>query len=224
VNETSGRAIFGPETVFKGRIRRGRHVEIHGQVEGEIASAHVIIGPSGVFRGTLRAATTDVQGRMEGELLTKSLLRIGASGSVNGKIQYGTIEMAPGADLTAELRNVPPTLTGDRQITVHRGRSTIITREDLEAIDPDDAPEDLTFTVARTSAGHIANRTAPAASIQTFTQADLDANRIVFQHDGSTGGEASVAVTLADDEGATAGTAQQIKVSVVEIPDRRAGL
>ena len=224
MSDTSGRAVFGPETAFRGRIRRGRHIEIHGRVEGEIASAHVLIGPGGHFRGILRTGTVEVQGQIEGEIFAKSLLRIGANGAVHGKIQYGAIEMAPGADLVADLRNVPPTLAGDLSISVHRGRTAVITREDLEAIDPDDAPEDLTFTVGRLSGGHVAERGAPSHAIATFTQADLDAGRIVFQHDGSGGDQASIEVTLADSDGASAGTAQTIRVTVVDIPDRRAGL
>ncbi|MEL6226885.1 MAG: cadherin-like domain-containing protein, partial [Pseudomonadota bacterium] len=70
----------------------------------------------------------------------------------------------------------------------------------------------------------IALRNAPAVGIAKFTQADLNAGKIVFQHDGSTGDAASFDVSVRDDDGASAGTAQTVKVQVAELIDRRAGL
>ena len=52
--------------------------------------------------------------------------------------------MEMGADLSAELRNVPPRLSGDLDITVRRGKSVVVTTEDITTIDPDDTPDNLT--------------------------------------------------------------------------------
>ncbi|MEO1694510.1 MAG: polymer-forming cytoskeletal protein [Pseudomonadota bacterium] len=221
MSDTTGLAIIAADTEFEGRITGARRVEIAGRVTGEIAARHVTILPGGHFTGRVMSASADVAGTLEGEVFVKQLIRIASTGVVHGDVQYGAIEMAPGGDLAASLRNVPPTLAGDGEMSVHRGRSAIVTRDDLRAIDPDDAPEDLTFSVQRTHGGHIGFRNAAAVSITSFTQADLNAGRILFQHDGSGDADASFAVTVADDDGATAGTAQTVKVSVVALPDRR---
>ncbi|MEO1650164.1 MAG: cadherin-like domain-containing protein [Pseudomonadota bacterium] len=224
MTDLSGIAVFGSDTEFQGRIRDGRVVEIRGAVEGELSSQHVIIQPGGRFLGRLVAGSAEIHGELRGEVFVKSLIKIGETGLVEGKVQYGAITMAPGGDLVADLYNVPPTLSGDFEVSVHRGRSAVITRDDLRAVDPDDAPEDLTFEISRTAHGHVALRNAPAVGIAKFTQADLNAGKIVFQHDGSTGDAASFDVSVRDDDGASAGTAQTVKVQVAELVDRRAGL
>ena len=221
MDSPNGRAVLGPDIVFRGRIRNARIVEIHGYVEGEVTAKHILVARGGRFFGTMQALTAEILGDAQGEIFVKSLVRIGETGIVSGKVQYGSIAMAPGGELTAELRNVPPTLTGDFEISVHRGRSAILTRADLRAVDPDDAPEDLTFTVGRVLGGHVGLKGNPLAAIATFTQADLDAGRVLFQHDGSAANDAGFEISVADDDGATAGTPQTVKVEVQDLPERR---
>ena len=74
---------------------------------------------------------------------------------MNGHVRYGQLAMEMGADLSAELRNVPPRLAGDLDITVKRGKSVIITTEDITAVDPDDTPDHLTYTVTKPRNGFI---------------------------------------------------------------------
>ncbi|MGF1650813.1 MAG: cadherin-like domain-containing protein [Hyphomicrobiaceae bacterium] len=220
MEETKGVARFGVGTIFRGKVRKARAVDIAGEVEGEISSARVIVRPGGLFVGVLRVDEADIAGEIKGDLFVRSVLRIGATGRVIGKVQYGAITLSEGGELVADLHNVPPRLAGDLDLTVHQGRAVAITPEDLAAIDPDDAPEDLTFLVSRPAGGHVAFASAPATAIERFTQADIDAGHIVFQHDGATAEKASFEVRVRDDSGATSGASQLVSVTVVPLPDR----
>ena len=122
--------------------------------------------------------------------------------------------MEAGAELSADMRNVPPAIAGDLNLTVKRGQSVPITPEDLTAIDPDSPAQSLIFTVTTPLNGFVARASASSAPIERFSQTDLQARGVVFVHDGSDGRAASFDVIVTDDAGATSGTAQTVHVAV----------
>jgi cytoskeletal protein CcmA (bactofilin family) len=207
-------AIIQEDTIIKGKIRNGRQIEIRGYVEGELAAEDVRVAQGGTFYGTLKSDRADVSGSVQGEVFVKNLISIRSSGSVNGKVRYGQLAMEMGADLSAELKNVPPKLAGDLDITVRRGKSVIITTEDVTAIDPDDTPDHLTYTVSEPTNGFVALSGQAGMAVFSFTQADIEAGRVLFVHDGSRGNSASFSLVVADDSGATSGRSQTVQVHV----------
>jgi cytoskeletal protein CcmA (bactofilin family) len=207
-------AIIQEDTVIKGKIRNCRQMEIRGYFEGELNAEEVNVHQGGTFYGTLKSDRADVAGSVQGEVFVKNLINIRSTGAVNGQVRYGQLAMEMGADLTAELRNVPPRLSGDLDITVKRGRNVVVTTEDITAIDPDDTPDNLTYTVSKLVNGFVALLTDKGAAVDSFTQADIEAGRVLFVHDGSSGTSASFDVMVTDDSGATSGRAQTVTVHV----------
>ena len=122
--------------------------------------------------------------------------------------------MEAGGSLSAEVRNVPPTLAGDLDLTVARGRSVAITLEDLHAVDPDDDARDLVFSVSNPRNGFVSLASAPGRPAAKFTQADLEGGRVSFAHDGTATQAASFDVVVTDHSGATSGRPQTVKVTV----------
>ena len=207
-------AIIQEDTIIKGKIRNCRQMEIHGFVEGELAAESVLVHQGGTFYGTLKTDQADVAGSVQGEIFVKNLISIRSSGSVNGQVRYGQLAMEMGADLSAELRNVPPRLAGDLDITVKRGKSVIITTEDITAVDPDDTPDHLTYTVSNQRNGFASLSAQAGTPIVNFTQADIEAGRVLFVHDGGDSTAASFDVIVEDDSGATSGASQTVHVHV----------
>jgi VCBS repeat-containing protein len=77
------------------------------------------------------------------------------------------------------------------------GNTKTITTSNLSASDPDDAPTDRTFTVtAAPSNGRIL---VGGTQDGSFTQADLENNRIAYEHDGSNRTTDDFTFTLSDD-------------------------
>jgi cytoskeletal protein CcmA (bactofilin family) len=209
-----GVLVVREDTIIKGEIRNCRQAEIYGYVEGNVAAGNLLIHEGGKCLGTVKAESAEVHGMLQGDVVIKNLINIRSSGSVNGNVQYGQLAMETGGELSAEVRNVPPTLGGDLDLTVDKGRSVRVTLEDLNAVDPDDDAKDLTFTVSRATNGFVALAGAPARPIAKFSQAELQDGRVLFMHDGTNTQIASFDVVVADHAGATSGAPQTVKVHV----------
>jgi cytoskeletal protein CcmA (bactofilin family) len=206
--------VVQEDMIIKGEIRNCHQAEIYGYVDGDLAADNLLIHKEGRCYGKVKTDSAEIHGTLQGEVVVKNLINIHSSGSVSGNVQYGRLAMEEGGNLSAEVRNVPPTLGGDFDLKVDRGRSVAITLEDLSAFDPDDEAKDLTFTVSNARGGFVSLKTAPAKPVTHFTQADLQSRKVNFTHDGSSTSMASFDVVVADHTGATSGAPQTVKVAV----------
>jgi cytoskeletal protein CcmA (bactofilin family) len=209
-----GVLIVGEDMIVKGEIRNCRQMEVYGYVEGDVAAQSLLVHRGGRCYGTVKTDQAEIHGTVQGDVVVKHLINIRSSGSVTGNVQYGQLAMEVGANLSAEVRNVPPAIAGDLDLTVVKGRSVTVTLEDLNAVDPDDDAKDLTFAVSRSTNGFITLSGTPAKPVAKFTQADLQSGRVLFMHDGTDTKVASFDVVAADHAGATSGAPQTVKVQV----------
>jgi hypothetical protein len=116
--------------------------------------------------------------------------------------------------LSADVRNIPPTLAGDMKMTVSKGKAVRLTVDDLTAIDPDDEKSDLTFAVSDMRHGFVVHVDDPKVAAQSFTQEELEKGSIVFVHDGKDSKSASFAVSVTDKAGASSGAPRTVEVDV----------
>lgn len=214
--DNSGILVVTQDTVIRGvtDMRNCRKLEVHGYVEGDVSAASVLVHKTGRVFGTMRTDTAEVHGTVQGDVTVKHLIDIRSSGHVSGNVKYGKLALEMGGNLSAEVRNVPPSLGGDLNLEVPKGRSVPITLQDLTALDPDDAAKDLKFTVTKASNGFVALVSAPQRAITAFTQADLESGSVAFKHDGTNTSTAGFDVMVADRSGATSGAARTVSVAV----------
>ncbi len=215
MNTQAGVMVVSAETAIKGSIRRCRRLEVHGYVNGEVVADEVIVHSGGRIDGKVKGRNTSVAGTIAGDVVVDGLLTISQTGSVNGTVQYGKLAMEAGADLIAEVRNIPPRLEGDFEISVQRGRTARITLADISAVDPDDAASALVFEVSNEQHGAVAMMGDRGRPAKTFTQADLIGGRVSFVHDGSAQSDAGFDVLVRDASGGTSGDPKSVKVTVV---------
>ncbi len=107
------------------------------------------------------------------------------------------INYLSGGDVTlTEAGNTAPTEAANTGITVNEGSTNVIAQANLEFTDTEQAAGDLTYTLDTVPAngtlwidadnsGTINNVEAALLVGGTFTQADIDANRLSYVHDGS---------------------------------------
>ncbi len=214
MEDTSRILIIREDTFLKGDIRNAGLIEVFGYVEGEIAGDLLIVQPGGRCFGRVKVEQADIHGTLQGDILVRQSMNIRSSGEVVGNVKYGKLAMEMGGQLTAELRNIPPSISGDLDLAVNKGRAVRITLQDLSALDPDDTASHLTFTVSQVRNGFVALASDPVHPVDTFTQADLEQGTGMFRHDGTDEPRASFAVIVADRAGATSGTAQTVNVAV----------
>jgi cytoskeletal protein CcmA (bactofilin family) len=208
--------IIAEDMTIRGDIRNGGLVEVRGYIEGSISAERLLVHETGRVYGMVKAENADVNGRLQGTVLIRDLINIGNSGAVRGDVRYGKLALAGGGDLDANVRNVPPEVHGDLNLTVKRGHMVRVTTADLSAVDPDSAAASLAFAVSNSSAGYVARADAPQTPIASFAQTDLEAASIVFVHDSSAGPRASFDIVVADQAGATSGAPKTVSVTVFD--------
>ena len=112
--------------------------------------------------------------------------------------------------VTVTAGNDAPAIAGDLALTVPEGGSVALAGADLSASDVDDDDETLSWTVPAAgetgapAAGHLALSAAPGTAVTSFTAVQLSDGEVVYVHDGTETESDSFAVTVADDDGATA--------------------
>ena len=214
VTDNPGVLVLKDDAILKGEVRKCRQLHVYGYFEGAIAADTLVVHEGGRCYGTVRSNTADIAGQVQGDVFINNLISIRATGDVAGNVHYGQIAMQHGASLHADMRNVPPTIAGDLNVSVHRGGSVVVTTMDLTALDPDDTPDHLVYQISNVRNGYLAFAGRPAAAVAGFTQADLAAGQIMFVHDG-TSAAASFDAVVADHTGATSGAAKTVSVEVI---------
>jgi archaellum component FlaF (FlaF/FlaG flagellin family) len=112
--------------------------------------------------------------------------------AVQGSPVEVALATANGVGITINFQaNKPPTVTTSPLTVAPLGRKTI-TGDLLNATD-DETPDEIVYTVTNTSA------LQGTLSVETFTQADIDAGKLVYTHTGSGGGSFTFSVTDGQD-------------------------
>lgn len=214
MSDNRGLLIIGEGAVLKGDVKSGRRVEIWGYVEGGVTASEVVVKEGGKLFGQVKSDSAEVRGTLQGDVRVQQLIAIKSTGVASGHIKYGRMSMEEGGELIANVRNIPPSIGGDLDLTVSKGRAVRITLADLNALDPDDKPEDLTFEISNTANGFVTLDTMPKQPVSTFSQADLESGRVYFAHDGSEAATAKFDVTVTDLSGASSGVAKTVNIAV----------
>ena len=175
--DTTGVLVIGADAVLTGDVKGAKAVEIYGVIDGGVSAGDVTVRQGGKLNGWIKSDTSTVEGVLKGDVRVQQLITIRSTGSVEGNVKYGRLAMDEGAELTASVRNVPPSLGGDLDVTVKRGRTVKITPSDLKAIDPDDAPDALTFKVSNVVGGMITQSGAPGPRSRS-SSATMTARRL----------------------------------------------
>jgi hypothetical protein len=101
-------------------------------------------------------------------------------------VSDGWLSSAPdAANITFVNMNDAPTLVANAGTAIDFGASQAITSGELSAFDPDNAPGQIVYSVtAPPAAGRLEFADASGNAISSFTQADLEAGRVVYVHGG----------------------------------------
>ena len=90
--------VIGPKTTVKGDLIGDEDLLVEGTVEGQIRITRDLrIGPTGVVKATVQAATVVVSGELVGDCAATARVEIQASGRLMGNIRAPKIVIAEGA-------------------------------------------------------------------------------------------------------------------------------
>ena len=96
-------SIIGEGATINGTIKGNNEISIQGSVEGDIECKNLMVGKSGTLKGKIKTDSLSVEGNIEGELSVKGLLKLMSSGTISGKIAYGSLQIHEGGKLMGEL-------------------------------------------------------------------------------------------------------------------------
>lgn len=97
-SSSTSTSLIGNGTTLKGDISSNGDLRIDGKLIGNIHStAKVVIGANGVVEGDINGVQADIMGRVNGTIKVKELLQLKASGTVNGNIHAGKLQIEPAA-------------------------------------------------------------------------------------------------------------------------------
>ena len=107
------------------------------------------------------------------------------------------------AAIEVKIDTTPPTISGDLGITVNKSGMVVLTTADFQAVDLNNTPGELTFSVSNPTHGHIELLANPGSAITSFTEVDLEAGHVIFVHDGSDTTQATFKVSVSDGAAST---------------------
>jgi cytoskeletal protein CcmA (bactofilin family) len=92
-------AVIGPNMLIIGKVQSSEDLYVDGEVRGtlEAENCRLTIGPNGKANAGARAREVDVQGRIEGDVVTDEKISIRKGGQLVGDIKAAGIVIEDGA-------------------------------------------------------------------------------------------------------------------------------
>ena len=94
-------------TIAKGSTITGDIVSdgdfrIEGTIEGNVKTpGKVVLGRTGIIKGTLTSANADIEGKFSGKLILTDTLSLKATAYVEGEVEVAKLAVEPGATFNA---------------------------------------------------------------------------------------------------------------------------
>ena len=127
----------------------------------------------------------------------------------------GTVTSAT-FNVTVTPQNDEQVLAANLPLIVNEGAAATISSGNLLTTDPDHAPSQLVYTITTGPSRGVV--LLSGAATVTFTQDDIDAGRISYQHDGTEGASDSFGFIVDDGQGTASGGTFQINVAPINDP------
>ena len=123
----------------------------------------------------------------------------GAAPSYSLAASDGTVSAAPSPVVIGTFTHVndAPVILADT-LTVSKGGTVVLSSSNIDTVDPDNTPAQLTYMVGSATGGRFELVAAPGVAITSFTQAQINAGAVQFVHDG---GEAAPSYSLGVGDG-----------------------
>ena len=102
--DNSSCLTVGKNISLSGEITSCDKLVVEGNVEVKLTNARIIeIASNGVFRGSAKVETAEINGCFEGELEVKGVLKIQQEGRVSGSVRYGKIVIESGGEISGDM-------------------------------------------------------------------------------------------------------------------------
>ncbi len=94
--ETAPSTLIGVDSSIRGELHSKGTIRVDGAFEGNIHADWVIVGQSGLIRGSVTSRCAIVRGRVEGTIRSSEATEISTKGQVHGDIITKKLSIAEG--------------------------------------------------------------------------------------------------------------------------------
>ena len=102
----SGRSHIGETLQLEGDLRSSGSVDVAGLINGNVFVSEMVITETGSVRGTLEAATIEINGHVEGKISADTII-VGQTAVIKGDIFFkNTLKTEEGADIDGYIKRV----------------------------------------------------------------------------------------------------------------------
>ncbi len=89
-------------SIITGDIVSDGDFRIEGTIQGNVKTpGKVVIGRTGIIKGTLTSANADIEGKFSGKLILTDTLSLKSTAHVEGEVEVGKLAVEPGATFNA---------------------------------------------------------------------------------------------------------------------------
>ena len=102
----SGRSLVGETLQVQGDLRSSGGVDVAGLVNGNVFVSEMTVSDTGSIRGTIEAATIEINGHIEGKITADSVI-LGKNAIIKGDIFFRqTLKTEEGADIDGYIKRI----------------------------------------------------------------------------------------------------------------------
>ena len=103
-DDKSNCLTVGENISLSGEITSCDKLIVEGNVKVNLTNAEIIeISSSGIFKGSAKVETAQINGYFEGKLEVKGVLQIQKEGRVSGSVRYGKIVIESGGEISGDM-------------------------------------------------------------------------------------------------------------------------
>jgi cytoskeletal protein CcmA (bactofilin family) len=118
IDTVSQQNIISQNTKIVGDVVSEGPFRIDGTIEGNLKTpGKVVVGKSGLIKGTLEGTNADFEGSFSGKLILSGTLTLKDSAIIDGEVVIGKLAVEPGAtfNATCSMKGAVKELSGERK-------------------------------------------------------------------------------------------------------------
>ena len=102
----SGRSHVGETMQLEGDLRTSGSIDVAGLINGNIFVSEITVKETGSIRGSIEAATIEINGHIEGKIAADTVI-VGKTAVIKGDIFFkNTLKTEEGADIDGHIKRV----------------------------------------------------------------------------------------------------------------------
>lgn len=103
-------SVLASDLVVTGTVTAKGTIELHGNIDGELAADQLVIGNEGRVKGRVKAIGVDLRGEMDGAVFCDELT-LRAAARLNADVTAATLVIESGAEVEGRFARPAPAAT-----------------------------------------------------------------------------------------------------------------